>query len=688
MSEKKQGSKITGDIWPYVPEKPVVGLDLGSRGAKAVLLTGEDIHTAFIPTGLFMQETADELIEKLLNNTGLKRADLGFIVSTGYGRISLAFSDVPFEVVTEISCHAMGAHAVHPNTRTIIDIGGQDSKAIKVDPRTGKVIEFVMNDKCAAGTGRFLEKAAALLGLDIETIGLEALKAINPASITSQCVVFAESEMISLRAKGARNDDKDVTANIASGIHYSAARRVRNLLSRVGNDKDLIFTGGVSKNPAMRKILEELIGEPFTQVPFDLMFAGALGAAVYAANFVREGRTVTQNGNSSSDTGLIHIRSLIEKKETEFVASADGRKKVGYFCSYTPVELLSAFGVYHARLFKAGKPETVAAGELLTQSVFCDFSKSCLGGFIEGDGAIPLYRSLDKVYNFHTCGSMKRVTEVLENYVPTLLLNLPRLRDSRDSRLFFREEILHFRKDLENLTGLKVTDEEVRARIVKYNEVRRLLRDFSELRQRDNPPLSGTEYLELVRGFYYLEPEELLPIYRNLFTELSNKGDVGERKLRIVISGSIAADGDRRLLDILENDLGLAVVADDHCTGYKPFDKVVNETGDVWEALASGYLDQAPCARQKPFSDSLDFVSRLIGDYRADGVIYVYQKFCACYGVTKKEFLDRFQELDIPVLDISGDYSESDHGQLKTRIEAFVEVLEAHRSKTHESVYL
>ena len=145
--------------------RSVVGLDLGSRASKGVLLTGDEVHTALIPTGLFMQETAEQLIDKLLSRTSLCRSDLAFIVSTGYGRISLAFDDIPFEVVTEISCHAMGGRAVHPTTRTIIDIGGQDSKAIKVDPITGRVIEFVMNDKCAAGTGRFLEKAASLLVL-------------------------------------------------------------------------------------------------------------------------------------------------------------------------------------------------------------------------------------------------------------------------------------------------------------------------------------------------------------------------------------------------------------------------------------------------------------------------------------------------------------------------------------------
>jgi benzoyl-CoA reductase/2-hydroxyglutaryl-CoA dehydratase subunit BcrC/BadD/HgdB len=151
-----------------------------------------------------------------------------------------------------------------------------------------------------------------------------------------------------------------------------------------------------------------------------------------------------------------------------------------------------------------------------------------------------------------------------------------------------------------------------------------------------------------------------------------------------MIAGSIAADGDRRLLDLVEGELGLDVVVEDHCVGLKPFYGSIRETGDPFLALAEGYLGQAPCARMKPLDDSLDFAGRLVEEYRPDGVLYVYQKFCGCYGVGKREFMDRFQSLGVPALDISGDYSESDEGQLKTRIEAFIEILHTQRHKSHE----
>lgn len=274
---------IVGDApWRFAPVAPVVGLDIGSRGSKAVLLTPDEIHTAFVATGLYMQETADELLALLLRQVGLDRSDLRYVVGTGYGRISLRFEDVPYQVVTEITCHALGAHVLNPRTRTIIDIGGQDSKAIRIDPATGKVVEFVMNDKCAAGTGRFLEKAAVLLGLTLDELGPVALEATAPAQVSSQCVVFAESEMVSLRARGERHGDGAARANIAAGIHYASARRVKTLLGRVGTEPDLVFTGGVANNIGMRRALEELIGSPFAETPIDMIYAGALGAAVQA----------------------------------------------------------------------------------------------------------------------------------------------------------------------------------------------------------------------------------------------------------------------------------------------------------------------------------------------------------------------------------------------------------------------
>lgn len=262
-----------------ISDSTVAGIDIGSRTAKAVLLHEGQLYTAIMATGVYMQETADKLLKKLFKESKLNLDNVKGIVGTGYGRIALQFQNIPSEIITEISCHAMGAHFLNHGTRTIIDIGGQDSKAIKVDPKTGKVVEFVMNDKCAAGTGRFLEKVAELLDYTIDEIGDEAAKSKKELAVSSQCVVFAESEVISLKAKGEKRED------IAAAIHFATARRVRNLVNRLGLEPELIFSGGVSNNAGMRHALEALIGNPIKQTKLDMIYTGALGAAIYAQKF-------------------------------------------------------------------------------------------------------------------------------------------------------------------------------------------------------------------------------------------------------------------------------------------------------------------------------------------------------------------------------------------------------------------
>jgi benzoyl-CoA reductase/2-hydroxyglutaryl-CoA dehydratase subunit BcrC/BadD/HgdB len=537
-----------------------------------------------------------------------------------------------------------------------------------------------MNDKCAAGTGRFLEKAATLLGIDLRDLGAVALKSTNPAQVSSQCAVFAESEVISLRARGARDNNDAISSDIAAGIHQATARRVHNLLSRIGIEPEIVFTGGVSNNPGMWQVLEEQIGAKFTRPRLDLIFAGALGAAIHAWKHYAGTHDVTKTRKQVAKLDLKQFAELIDEEQKSLV-DAKGIKKVGYICNYTPVELLSAAGVRHSRLIKAGSAKTVSAGERYTQSVFCDFTKSCIGFFQEND---PFYRSFDRVYNFHTCATMKRASEVIEQFVPTKLLNLPKLRASEDARHFFREEILNFRDDLAQLTGQPVQDEAVRHQITLYNRARSLLKQISEFRKRANPAITGKEFLDLVRGYYYLPPEKLIRSLEQVHRHLKDVPNRAGRPLRLIISGSVMADGDRRLLDIIEGELGARVVIEDHCAGVRPFYHSVAETGDPYQALANGYLDQAPCARMKPLDDGIAFSGKLAQEYAVDGVVYVFLKFCACYGVSKKDFISEFQRQGLPVLEISSDYSASDHGQLKTRLEAFVEVLNETRSHPHE----
>lgn len=261
---------------PAIQPVTTVGIDIGSRQSKAVMVSGDYIHTAITASGVHPGETAKRLVDKLLKASARQRTDIAMIAGTGYGRIALQFEDIPAEVITEITCHAMGAHYLNAETRTIIDIGGQDCKAIKLDTRNGRVTEFAMNDKCAAGSGRFLEKTAEMLGYTLEELGSRAMASTKELQMSSQCVVFAESEIVSLKAKNEKGED------IANGVHFAIARRVCNLVNRIGLDPELAFSGGVSNNIGVKHALESLLQRPFVTPRLNAVFAGCLGAAVIA----------------------------------------------------------------------------------------------------------------------------------------------------------------------------------------------------------------------------------------------------------------------------------------------------------------------------------------------------------------------------------------------------------------------
>ena len=251
----------------------VLGIDSGSTSTNAVIMDQDRKIVAFsvVRTGAKSGESADRILKEVLDKASLKREDISWIVSTGYGRVSIDFAD---ENVTEISCHGKGAHYFNPKIRTILDIGGQDSKAIKLS-ETGDVSDFVMNDKCAAGTGRFLEMIARSLEVSLDELGASALEAKEKIEITSMCSVFAESEVISLIAQ---NKEK---ADIANGVCGAIANKAFGLLRRVGLEPDFMMTGGVAKNPGVVRAVEEKIGSKL-YICEEPEIVGATGAALYA----------------------------------------------------------------------------------------------------------------------------------------------------------------------------------------------------------------------------------------------------------------------------------------------------------------------------------------------------------------------------------------------------------------------
>lgn len=251
-----------------------VGIDVGSISAKAaVIQDGELLGGTVILTGYNARNAGQNVFDKLLAVLNIDSATVDRIVATGYGRNSVDFAD---KAITEITCHAAGAHFQDPAVRSVIDIGGQDSKAISLDSE-GRVNDFAMNDKCAAGTGRFLEVMARALEVDLDAFGDMSLKADAPAAISSLCTVFAESEVISLIARGEKR------ANIIAGIHESIGSRVLAMAKRVGVAEPVMMTGGVAKNIGVVKALEDRAGVVIKVSP-NAQINGAIGAALLAAN--------------------------------------------------------------------------------------------------------------------------------------------------------------------------------------------------------------------------------------------------------------------------------------------------------------------------------------------------------------------------------------------------------------------
>jgi predicted CoA-substrate-specific enzyme activase len=262
-----------------------LGVDIGSLTVKVVLLGGDGkiLASGVNRAGYRGQEAAGALVGTILADQGIPSTEIAYTVATGYGRVTFVGTGatcapltpvMASEEISEISCQARGVYHLFPGARTIIDIGGQDSKAIRL-AASGRVVDFAMNDKCAAGTGRFLEIMAQALEVDIQDLGDLSLRGTNKVNISSTCTVFAESETISHLARGADR------ADIAAGLHEAIASRVLGMASRVGLEPQVVLTGGVAMNRGVAKALEAKCGQAIV-IPPHPQITGALGAALLA----------------------------------------------------------------------------------------------------------------------------------------------------------------------------------------------------------------------------------------------------------------------------------------------------------------------------------------------------------------------------------------------------------------------
>ncbi len=256
------------------------GIDIGSTMTKAVILLNDGIVTSIIgQTGPGQRRLANRVMEAALRKAALPFQSIRYVVATGYGRINVPFADRQF---TEITCHARAIHHLFPEARTVIDIGGQDVKAIRID-RYGKAVDFVMNDKCAAGSGRFIEVIAGTLGVSLDKVGDLSLESRNPARISNICTIWAQQEVAASLAQGVGVSD------LLAGVHHSLADRIVRMANRLRVEDTIILTGGGAKNKGLLKAISEQLGHEIL-VPEEPLITGALGAALLGKEIAEKAR--------------------------------------------------------------------------------------------------------------------------------------------------------------------------------------------------------------------------------------------------------------------------------------------------------------------------------------------------------------------------------------------------------------
>jgi len=637
-----------------------IGIDIGSMSTNGVLINDkkEILSSIIIPTGASSKKAADKTFQLILTEHKLSERDIDYIVATGYGRIKVPFAN---EVVTEITCHAKGANYYFPKARTIIDIGGQDSKVIKVDAN-GNVLDFVMNDKCAAGTGRFLEVMARTLEIDLEEMGPISLNGKNSVSVSSLCTVFAESEVVSLIGA----DHK--TADICKGLHLSIAKRITAQVKRIGLEEEIVMTGGVAKNIGVVTELESSLGCKI-KISEEPQINGALGAALIALEKAQSKTqtSVSVTGNSSTGASI-----------AEFSVEDNTLPKIGYFCSYTPVELIRAAGFHPVRI-KGSEKESSSANEMLCGNI-CPYIKAVVDQKISGN--LEDFKGMVFV---NSCDGMRRLYDAwikLDEGKKTFnyILDIPKNTD--EAAVYYYANLLKKLKEkLESYFTLKIHHDDINRSISTYNAVRERVQLFLQKYWSGYIGQSGYEIFSLLKKGANVLPEKFQEYLSHVMKQKEDIRDTRDIP-RLFVWGSIMEN--ERIMKVVE-DAGAKVVAEDLCNGSRYFDAQINITNDPILSIARRYIKRAPCSRMVNVFERINNVLSIMQEKSIHGAIYHTLKFCdhnlLDYPVIKKTF----NEKNIPLLHLNCDYTLSSEGQIKTRVEAFLEQLTGASNKNNKT---
>ncbi|NJD78499.1 MAG: 2-hydroxyacyl-CoA dehydratase [Candidatus Methanoperedens sp.] len=363
------------------------------------------------------------------------------------------------------------------------------------------------------------------------------------------------------------------------------------------------------------------------------------------------------------------INQILKSKE-------EGKKIVGTLCLYVPDELIYACGADRVILCGGRSAPIEAAEEYLPRNL-CPLIKSSFGSVIDQKcsktKSCPHFGLVDLIVAEATCDGKKKMYELLNQYIPTHVMDLPQKPENQNALEYYIKELESLKDVLEKLTGNKITEAQLKNEIKSANKTRKLLHAIYELRKKDSPPIRGTEMLKVLQQMHFLSPDEFRKNLVLLLDELKVKKreNIGPR---IMISGCPMASGNTKVPEIIEKRGGMIVV-EESCTGTRAFWDLVDETKEPMRALAERYL-KIPCACMYPNNRRIDQILKLAGDFNVGGVVYYTLQFCHGYNIEKYRVAEALKKAGIPLLSIETDYSAADTEQIKTRVDAFLEMLE------------
>jgi len=511
-----------------------------------------------------------------------------------------------------------------------------------------------MNDKCAAGTGRFLEVMARTLEIDLEDMGSLSLGGKDNVSVSSLCTVFAESEVVSL--VGA--DHK--TADICRALHISIAKRITAQVKRVGLEEEVVMTGGVAKNIGVVTELERNLGCKI-KISDEPQINGALGAALIALEKARL-KTRISSPSSNTTTTISGISTIAFSEEDH------NMPKIGYFCSYTPVEIIRAAGFHPVRIKGTGN-ESCSANEVLCGNI-CPYIKAVVDQKINGN--LDDFKGMVFV---NSCDGMRRLYDAwvkLDGNKNTFnyILDIPKNNDE-DAVLYYANLLKKFKEKLESYFALQINPDDINQSISLYNTAREKVRLFLQKYWNGYVGLSGYEIFSLLKKGVNVLPEKFTTYLNHYIMQAENMRDT-RNVPRLFVWGSIMEN--ENIIKVIE-DAGAKVVAEDLCNGSRYFDAQISVGSDPILSIARRYIKRAPCSRMVNVLERINNALTLMQEKSINGAIYHTLKFCdhnlLDYPLIKKTF----HEKKVPLLHLNCDYAMSSEGQIKTRVEAFLEQL-------------